>query len=831
MAYASNLKINGITYSVKDAIAQSRIDAIEALEPGSTTGDAELRDIRIAADGSTYPTAGGAVRGQLQNINTAIETLENNLSNTNDSIATFVDGAYVEDGVAYFTNNGEVLFSITGIGGGGGGGGGSISNAVLAVANTAGWLSKTISYGAACAISFTWSSLEDGIATGPGTLKITCNGVQKRLSPIEQGAVSVDISNYLSSGSNTVRVSVSDVYGSTKTIIYSVNAISLSIRSSFDVSTPFDGGFTFSYTPIGDVSKTVHFVVDNVDIGTQTTQLSNQELQYNIPAQTHGAHMLEVYFVADINGESVTSNTLYYEFMSVVSGTTTPIITSQFTTTSVTQYTSIVIPFRVYTPSSLTSDITITANGTSISAQTVDRTEQSFTYRATAAGTLTLQISSGGVSKSFTIIVSAGEAQIEPVTEGLELYLSAAGKSNASADKNQWSYQDISATLSNFNYTSDGWLTDDDGIRVLRVGGDARVTIPFKPFENDFRSTGKTIEIEFATRDIMNYDATIMSCMSGGRGMNVTAQKATLSSEQSSISTQYKEGEHVRIAFVAYKRSDSRLLFIYINGIASGVIQYPDDDDFSQISPVGITIGSNDCTTDIYCIRVYNHDLTRHQIVNNWIADKQVATDMIDTFNHNNVLDAYGNVVISQLPNDLPYMIIECAELPQYKGDKKTASITYVDPQTAAKSFTATGVQINVQGTSSAVYVRKNYDLQFKNGFDMTQSGEHESNYALRDTVVPFNRFVLKADVASSEGANNVELVRLYCDLSPFQTREHALDERVRLGIDGFPIVLFWHDTVNDTTSFLGKLTCSSKTFSDIRRKPCGGQRLGRPPK
>ena len=512
--------------------------------------------------------------------------------------------------------------------------------------------------------------------------------------------------------------------------------------------------------------------------------------------------------------------------MSVVSGTTTPIITSQFTTTSVTQYTSIVIPFRVYTPSSLTSDITITANGTSISAQTVDRTEQSFTYRATAAGTLTLQISSGGVSKIFTITVSAGEAQIEPVTEGLELYLSAAGKSNASADKNQWSYQDISATLSNFNYTSDGWLTDDDGIRILRVGGDARVTIPFKPFENDFRSTGKTIEIEFATRDIMDYDTTIMSCMSGGRGMNVTAQKATLSSEQSSISTQYKEGEHVRIAFVAYKRSDNRLLFIYINGIASGVVQYPDDDDFSQISPVGITIGSNDCTTDIYCIRVYNHDLTRHQIVNNWIADKQVATDMIDTFNHNNVLDAYGNVVISQLPNYLPYMIIECAELPQYKGDKKTASITYVDPQTAAKSFTATGVQINVQGTSSAVYVRKNYDLQFKNGFDMTRSGEHEDNYALKDTVVPFNRFVLKADVASSEGANNVELVRLYCDLSPFQTREHTLDERVRLGIDGFPIVLFWHDTVNDTTSFLGKLTCSSKTFSDIRRRPCGGQRL-----
>lgn len=89
-------------------------------------------------------------------------------------------------------------------------------------------------------------------------------------------------------------------------------------------------------------------------------------------------------------------------------------------------------------------------------------------------------------------------------------------------------------------------------------------------------------------------------------------------------------------------------------------------------------------------------------------------------------------------------------------------------------------------------------------------------------------KYTFKADVASSEGANNVELVRYFEDSKNFYMpaeRDQDADDtaeglitadRVRTGINGFPIVMFHND--GSSTSFYGKMNFNNdkdnkKTF------------------
>lgn len=719
-----------------------------------------------------------------------------------------------DTGLVYPTYRGvrsENGIPLAATGGGGGSGGGGLSYTVK-VTNELTSRAIIVPDGAAAELKFNYTSVdEDGYDDGAGVGTITIDGIKVSTFNVPQGSRTVDITAYLTAGEHTVKLKVTNSEGSSKSLTYTVTLLSLSMSTTLDALGTYSGNVAFYYTPIGDGDKTIHFVMDGKELGTEVVSVSGKSRSYIIPAQSHGGHVFEAYAEITMNGTTVKSNTVTIGMMWVETGNTASSIVSPFAVTKAKQGETLTIDYLAYDPASESAAVTLSVikpDGTVYSSkpQTVDRTPQKWTVSDYPMGRVTFRLAVKDQTVNKVVEVTESGYVIETITDSLVLNFDAQGRSNQEDNPAVWTDGTTVATFTDVTFAgSDGWLTDDDGAAMLRLLPGAEMSLPFKLFATDCRTNGATVEVEMATHNVRDYDSVVMSCLSGNRGFKIASQYAQLKSEQSEISMQFKEDQRVRVSFVVGPKNLKRMIYVFVDGVMCGAIQYPEDDDFSQNPAAGITIGAESSGIDIYRIALYTKGLTRHEVLSNYVADRATLDARIAAYQRNDVLDVSDEIVITKLPATLPYMIISSAELPQSKGNKKTCELTYVDPANPAKSFTANGVEIDVQGTSSAGYRKKNFLIKLLNGLTMTKDGSKVQSYGLSDKSIPVSVFCLKADVASSDNANNVELVRLYNDTCPYRHPAMQADSRVRYGIEGYPIVVFWQNTATGKTTFWGK--------------------------
>ena len=233
------------------------------------------------------------------------------------------------------------------------------------------------------------------------------------------------------------------------------------------------------------------------------------------------------------------------------------------------------------------------------------------------------------------------------------------------------------------------------------------------------------------------------------RGLCIGTQEAFFASRDITVNVRYADNDKVKISVVA--DTVSKLLYIYINAVLSGVERFSDRDVFST-GALGMIFNSDYCDLDLYTIRIYNKPLNFAEIVQNWVGDapnlqekrkryqensithidsrngyvtldydltRKLSKDMADNYKTQIALgnsDAQKGLpiaVISTYPSHLSNDT-KSDLLPYNKAIKQYVDIRFWDPNGDVPSFKAQDFELSVQGTSSQGYPRRNYKAKLK---------------------------------------------------------------------------------------------------------------------
>ena len=307
---------------------------------------AEVVDIRTGYEGTIHSTAGDAVR----NLGYEIRDLRDSLADFINADA--VDGLFYENNKLYLTANGEIVSEPVEIVGGSGGGSGSGSGSyIITLKNTLPSRVIAVSEGTEVKLGFDYYSVDDeGIDDGPGVCTITINGIKAAVTSVEQGNNLLDITQYLKAGNSTVRIKVENSEGNSKTIVYTISIVSLSLTTTYPKISTYSGAVGLPYTVSGAGEKTVHFIMDGIEIGNEVVTSTGRSRVYPLGTQSDGPHILEVYAEVEVEGMMLKSNTLQLGMLWYSSTTTEPYVLVMSDRNKAEQGETLNIDYLVYDP-------------------------------------------------------------------------------------------------------------------------------------------------------------------------------------------------------------------------------------------------------------------------------------------------------------------------------------------------------------------------------------------------------------------------------------------------------------------------------------------------
>lgn len=353
-----------------------------------------------------------------------------------------------------------------------GAGGGTVISGSVTIGRVSTASIQTI-FGDECQIEYTVTAVDasgEDVGDGIGTLYVNNVAVLTgfSVSTSSEGALnSINVGEYLSVGTNTIKISVNvDTGGETNTTAtktWSVNAINMYLSWSYTDSQVNTSAVTDYYTPFGALNKTIYTFIDVEPVGfnpkiveslpdpedpdfdvsdvvdvnyfvrngsnydhyvydettssfiagegrmlnVNSTTRSGIVQTLSIPMQSHGSHSIVRFMTGEINGEVISTACQVHDMIFVEIGETSPIISTSFNTATTIQYNTVQIPIVVYDPNRTSTTVVLAENGETVSTWTnVDRTLHYWNYVPTTYGTKTLTIRCGSTTKTITIEVT-----------------------------------------------------------------------------------------------------------------------------------------------------------------------------------------------------------------------------------------------------------------------------------------------------------------------------------------------------------------------------------------------------------------------------------------
>ena len=409
------------------------------------------------------------------------------------------------------------------------------------------------------------------------------------------------------------------------------------------------------------------------------------------------------------------------------------------------------------------------------------------------------------------IIYPVDNSKSYPATTGAVFYMNPSARNNAQSNRekviNSITGAEIDAVFTRMAWTdgTDGWTTDEEGRKCLRLPAGCTMDLAYQPMASVAQ---KTIELVYKVKNAADYDEPIFSICSdvndpNFRGIVIRPKNILIHSRDLNVNdslqdynTTDEETLHVLITIVPnYKTNYGNLAQIYVNGTKVRSFSFETADRWDVAA--NMKFGSETADTYWYKARVYDKGFETYDAQKNTInalpstAEKEALKAKIEAPLNDSYKLSYDDCV----KNGLNTMVIEILDQDQTVPSISNPSAKQCNlwvkinnpaegelDEDFARFFSGEIIEnqtIEGQGTTAMTYARWNFRWKLTSAYNK-------------------RRITAKKNFASSMHSHKMGATRLFNDLH--EGVVGANEAGARVAVYQYPVYGFQKIKVEGTT-------------------------------